>query len=654
MQLNKLFSAILGGALLAGAYACTDEVKYNPAPVYDGDEVFFSTELADAISIPYGATSVEVEINRLRSEGELTVGLIGSVTDPEGNDMAAVFSVPSEVTFADGATTATIPVGVDFAEVQPDLGYTLNIAINSTEASPYGPIEASIELMYSAWTEFEPFSTTEFEGVMGSPWTGEPISGIVYYSKSLLDENREEWVFPGPEYSNLYFVYDLYVDKSKTVQVDGLEDGKHAYSVAMPMTDTHFDNDGNRIYYQTAYEFVIGFLAEINNVTDPDQEFIDWAYQRFELKDSYYVPEDGAFHLFLLPFTKEGSLFNDSETLLQLPGFAHYEITFSTKGSFIDADGLESVVVEATRSADLASYAYKVVYGTLTKEKFEQEVAALKADTEATLYVEETRTFLVPLEEEGTYTIVAVGYDAAGLPVYDTSFEFEAESVAKPSDWEKRGICEYTDDLVASLGMDNYTWEVEYEENINTPGFYRLVKPYQQYVEDLGNPDFTYKNGKNYLYIHTEDPTCAYVGESLIGLMIEGMGPWIVTSQADGLLADGATVAQIKSFGMAGTFVDGVFTMPAQSKPIDGQVYSNILWIDEARYGQGWLKGNANGAMRVDFLLDQQSSAPRKAIQPGAHALSRSFVPAKAAWRKSALKNTEPTISKYVKVTNFR
>ncbi len=67
--------------------------------------------------------------------------------------------------------------------------------------------------------------------------------------------------------------------------------------------------------------------------------------------------------------------------------------------------------------------------------------------------------------------------------------------------------------------------------------------------------------------MHTEDPTCAYIGESLIGCVINGEGPWIVTSQADGLIAEGATAEQIKSFGMAGTFVNGVFTMPAKSKP---------------------------------------------------------------------------------------
>lgn len=155
--------------------------------------------------------------------------------------------------------------------------------------------------------------------------------------------------------------------------------------------------------------------------------------------------------------------------------------------------------------------------------------------------------------------------------------------------------------------------------------------------------------------MHTEDPTCAYIGESLIGCVINGEGPWIVTSQADGLIAEGATAEQIKSFGMAGTFVNGVFTMPAKSKPVGGTVYSNILMVDQENYGKGWYEVNTNGKMKIDFLLDEASSAPRKvnANVNNFQELQRAFVPMKADYRKAALKSKSPILSKYVKVINF-
>ncbi|MDE6612713.1 MAG: hypothetical protein K2K22_09165, partial [Muribaculaceae bacterium] len=568
MRLNKLLTAILGGAFLLGSAACTDEVEYTPAPVYDGDEVFFSNELPSTINIPsLTTTSVDVPIMRLRAADELTVGLTGSVTFPDGTDASSIFEVPTEVTFAADATTAEIPIAI-ISKVENDVNYVLNLAIVSDQASPYGPTEITVNLLYSPWTDLEPYSTTEYEGVMGGPWAGEPIGGIVYYAKSLVNDNLHEYVFPGPRYSNLYFDYDLTVDYSKEMQVPGLDSDKHAYKVSMPQTNTHYDYKDNPVIYQTAYEWVTEFLAPFQNEV-ADQEYIDWAYSQFDLEDSYFVPEDGAFHLFLVPYTEAGSLLKSSETLLQLPGFMHYEVAFNVKGSFVDADGEESLVVEAYKSRDLASFTYTLLEGALTEEEVEAAAAQLEADTDAVMYVDETTNLLISFEEDGTYTIVAVGYDASGEAVYHTSFEFEAESVAKPSEWEKRGICEYTDDIISPLyGIGNPVWEVEYEENINIPGFYRLVKPYLPFAEDLSDSGVTYKKGKNYLYVHAEDPTCAYIGESLLGCVIGDEGPWIVTSQADGLIAEGATAAQIKAYGMAGTLVDGVFTMPALSNTI--------------------------------------------------------------------------------------
>lgn len=654
MRLNKYFSALLGGAALLGLSACTDEVEYTPAAVPAGDEVFFSNEIPSTIDIEPGATVVELPVQRLRASGELTVGLTGSVTYPDGTDASGVFQIPSEVTFAADATSAEIPVSI-VGTVENDVNYALKLALATDQTTPYGASEIEVKLLYSPWSPLEPYSTTEYEGVMGGPWDGEPIGGVVYYSRSLVNDNLHLYVFPGPNYSNLHFYYELYVDYADEMTVDGLAADKHAYRVSMPQTDTHFLYKEKPVIYQTAYEWVVEFLAPLQG-KEPTQEYIDWAYSEFELADSYFVPEDGAFHMNLVPYTEAGSLLVGSETLLQLPGFKHYEVSFSIKGSFVDAGGDESLVVEAYKSKDLASFAYTVLPGALTAQQVDAAAAQLAADANAVTYVEQTTNLLISFEEDGTYTIVAVGYDASGEAVYHTSFEFEAESVAKPSDWEARGICEYTDDLIGSLfNLGNPVWEVEYEENIKTPGFYRLVKPYLTFVEDTNNSAVTYKAGKNYLYVHTEDPTCAYIGESLIGCVINGKGPWIVTSQADGLIAEGATAEQIKSFGMAGTFVNGVFTMHAKSKPVGGTVYSNILMVDQENYGKGWYEVNTNGKMKIDFLLDEASSAPRKvnANVNNFQELQRAFVPMKADYRKAALKSKSPILSKYVKVINF-
>ncbi len=50
----------------------------------------------------------------------------------------------------------------------------------------------------------------------------------------------------------------------------------------MPQTDTHFLYKEKPVIYQTAYEWVVEFLAPLQE-EEPTQEYIDWAYSEFEL-----------------------------------------------------------------------------------------------------------------------------------------------------------------------------------------------------------------------------------------------------------------------------------------------------------------------------------------------------------------------------------
>ena len=83
MKFNKIFSALTAGILLFGAAACTDETEYTPAGVPQGNEVYFSTEESNEVSLKENAESFTVVLSRLHSAGELTVGLTGRVVDEE-------------------------------------------------------------------------------------------------------------------------------------------------------------------------------------------------------------------------------------------------------------------------------------------------------------------------------------------------------------------------------------------------------------------------------------------------------------------------------------------------------------------------------------------------------------------------------------------
>lgn len=592
MKLNKYFSAFLGGVALLGFSACTEEVEYTPAPMPAGDEVFFSSELPTTLSILPNETSVEVPVDRLRTDGELTVTVVASVTDADGNDVTDVFTLPESVTFADGASVAEYVVDYDFSKVVADVLYTLNLKLEGAEVSPYGFSELSLSMMYRAWTELTPYSTTEYESVMGSPWTGEPIGGIVYQSRSLTNDYEEEWVFPGPRYNNLYFDYDLYVDKRVTMEIDG----ETVYRVTMPLTDTHFDDDEDRIMYIDAFTWMRNYGAKDGqNLSDAE---INTIMANNGFGQSYYNPETGTFNLWLVPCVKGDELarYGQSYTTLQLPGFADYSIEFAVLGNYV-ANGVENVVLNVTRSNDLASYAYTITAGNLTEDQIAAEAGAIIADTEATLYVEQSMNILFPFTESGAYTLVAVGYDAAGEDVCVEPFVFNANTVQAAPEWKSIGWCEYTDTFIYDLFnndetpeneiLGGETWSVEVQQHLSEPGKYRLVNPYYFWVADMMGAPNNYLDGNYYLEFDATDPAKVTIPVCELGVFLSPQEGQLMVASLD----------QITGGTAAGQFKNGVLTFPER-----GLIASlEALWAQNKLYYT-----NSEGF----FCVDMNAGAP--------------------------------------------
>lgn len=592
MKLNKYFSAILGGVALLGFSACTEEVEYTPAQVPAGDEVFFSNELPTSLSILPNSSSVEVPVDRLRTDNELTVAVVASVTDADGNAVTDVFTLPESVTFAEGSSVAEYSVDYDFSKVVADTPYTLNLKLESAEVSPYGFSEVSLSMMYRAWTELTPYSTTEYEGVMGSPWTGEPIGGIVYQSRSLTNDYEEEWVFPGPTYSNLYFYYDLYVDKRATMEIDG----ETVYRVTMPLTDTHYDNGDDRIMYIDAFTWMRNYgLKDGQSLTDAQ---INTVMANNGFQQSYYNPETGTFKLWLVPCVKgdEVARYGQSYTTLQLPGFADYSIEFALLGNYV-ANGVENVIINATRSNDLASYAYTISAGNLTEDEIAAEAAAIVADTEATLYVEQSMNILFPFTESGAYTLVAVGYNAAGEDVCVIPFVFNANTVQAASEWKSIGWCEYTDTFIYDLfnGPDTpedeiiggETWSVEVQQHLSESGRYRLVNPYYFWVVDMMGAPNNYLDGNYYLEFDATDPAKVTIPLCKLGVFLSPQEGQLMVASAD----------QLTGAEPAGQLKDGVLTFPKKG----------LLATLEALFEQNKIYySNTDGF----FCIDMNAGAP--------------------------------------------
>lgn len=150
MKINKLFSFLLGGALIMGAASCTDEVEYNGADAITGNGVYFPELESTDVAIEQNTSSVTVELLRTNGEAQLNVPLKSSVTDKDGNAVANnPFDIPATVTFPAGVVKIQVPISYVFTDVEPEFNYYVHLAIEGEESTPYGRVNQTYVLKYA-------------------------------------------------------------------------------------------------------------------------------------------------------------------------------------------------------------------------------------------------------------------------------------------------------------------------------------------------------------------------------------------------------------------------------------------------------------------------------------------------------------------------
>jgi hypothetical protein len=157
-----------------------------------------------------------------------------------------------------------------------------------------------------------------------------------------------------------------------------------------------------------------------------------------------------------------------------------------------------------------------------------------------------------------------------------------------PAPWKSLGTGTFIEDFLTTFyALDNIPYEVEIQENLLTPGFFRLVNAFGENYpyNDPGDWD-TSKDW--YLEIHAEDPTAVYINVQETG-MSWSYGMFSVGSLAGYYIARGQTLEEQKAAGNTGTFENGVISFPA-----------NTLLVSMAAYNEGGLyEANSNGATKI-------------------------------------------------------
>lgn len=145
------------------------------------------------------------------------------------------------------------------------------------------------------------------------------------------------------------------------------------------------------------------------------------------------------------------------------------------------------------------------------------------------------------------------------------------------SEWNTIGTGLYRDAIYASYyKAEQLTYNVEIQENILKPGYYRIVTPYGPgtsfYNAYVAEGPFEWANKENTsVVINATDPNFVYVtGEFYPGTSDAGMGGYGVMhvfSIVDEAIKQGNSLEDIKASdpGLFGTLKDGMITLPTQS-----------------------------------------------------------------------------------------
>ena len=615
MKLNKIISALMGGAFLFGMAACTDEVEYTPADAMPGNNVYFPVDEPATVEIGVDATSCEVNLYRENADEVLTVGLEGQVTDKQGNPVTDIFTVPTQVTFPAGVKKVPIVIDLDLDKVVPEYEYQLDLKVKGEDTSIYGLTERDFILVYSPWSEWKiyrydpatsemiPVSTPDYDdqGVtaMATVTLDELIGGVfelpLYVRGSLVNNNKFQLLFPDPVAYELFsadpdydptavtgdintgnrFVYNMTVDKTWTFE----NEGKNVPFVIVPHTMSGMTYQGTEIYFADVLTF---YTDSYNGQYTLDQVYLG-LLKPHNITPAYYDEEGGMIVLNTAASTAtldlNGQWLGSAIETVLLPGFKDYSVTMSYTGNFVNQQGKEYAQIQAVKGADVASFAYKCVAGALTQAQVDAVAEEIKADADAELIFDATATLSFTLPEDGKYTVVTVSYNEGGEAVATTAYTFDYKTVQAAREWVSVGTCKYTDGLIYGHWSFSPTepiggeeWDVEVEASTTTPGRYRLVNAYAawplaielaQYGQPVALTDKDY-----YIYFDARYSNATYMENGEIGVDLAEIGlSGAMSFDCDCYsLMNGQNkypLEMLAAYGYAGTVEDGIIAFPA-------------------------------------------------------------------------------------------
>lgn len=551
MKLNKLFLGLFGLAALTLA-SCSDDDKYEWATV-SGPQVYFTDNLQTQFEIDPEGTSFNVPISRADASSALTVNLTSTVANP-------MYSVPASVTFDAGQKEANIPVSYDPSKIEYGRYDSLTIKIaDDAQATSWGTQEFTFTAGVTDWGPWQKWNSTGTADYYYSNLFGGDDPDLPFvYRHNMIKPNLYQFKLSNWGYGvDIIFDYDEetgYVTCAK--QWTGYENASYGKVWAEDLN---------------AYRADLGYdaVASGYGTFDKEQGIIT-------IPLAYPVYDAGTGECL-------GSYGYDPE-YIYIDGYvrADYSLSMVYAGIFTDVAGMPYAVAQVAAGPDVAEISSVIVEADADASAVADAMVAGDIEPYVTAATEQ---LYVPIAEDQTgklQIVSAVIVNGEVKSVAAAPFEYYGGG-ANP--WQSLGTAYYTDDFISGLyGAEPVTYEVQIEENSDSPGLYRMLSPYGAIYPY--NEDGDYDTSAPYnIEVNAEDPEGVFIETQATGVDW-GDGPMFIQSWGARYLA-AYDLETVKANGLLGTVVDGVITLPVlEREASDGSTayYQGLVYLGDTGY----------------------------------------------------------------------
>ena len=615
---NYSLMLMLVGLLFA---SCADEYKsYTPAKI-DTDQVYFSKDLSHDFDLEdFDETEITIPVSRQKTDNELTVQL--GLIDPQDT----VFTLKTKtVTFPAGAATANAVVTFDaskwaYDDFKTGSIYIVDDAIEPEElVLPEDPTAADsteVEKKSAPRKAQEqtntpnPQYTTQwgdhsFYFIVGVPAPFETVGIGSFTDNFFLGQSCEVTILHNTVDPNIYRVVDPWgsfgqpaFDETRTLNLDIriLKAGEEVNGVEIPQDGLVYYAPFNTGYYFKQYQdyavmehpilhYDDGAVLE-NNIVLEYQE--DGTPGIIQIAPVFWIAKAG------------GGYWMDTESdivTITFPGYEpkDFSLEIQHKGIFTNLEEKPYAVVSATLGEDALSSTVKgvVIEADADPDAVADAIEAGELEAQE-LDLTNMDNILVEIPEGLTgklqVILVVIDEDGKAKAVSSANFEYYGKGDANP--WQSLGIGLYTDPFLKTVYTRNDEapaaigpYEVEVQENAETPGLYRIVNPYAPGVHPsiaADDPDATYTPAN--IEIDATDPEGVFIQAQSTGLNW-GSGVIYIASNG-GYSLQQADFATLKENGYFGKLENGIITLPTfQTKK--GTIYQGMLFDDDGGYYAG-------------------------------------------------------------------